>query len=347
MKSIRPCGGKRQRPTPRSSSCDLLKLHADHKKRAMFQSDKEIYVGIPLVGQLEFKFMDPQDDICDHDGSDDDFDSCSEDEEDVKQVHEMVSSMMEEQDSDRIKVLHESIRLVFTSTKLPSRKITEILAHSLLLIDVHKNSNQPRNSPSKWDQGDKLPEQDIFCPKTSALVEVCIEFCTCAPIDLDLLDTIMHLFQNCDEYVLSRVIDRFVCADPQRAFPAVCNRLVKKWPWHDSHLQALTLLQLESVFKASDEHSVIVMLPPVLGRIQWCISHANFHVANSAMVFAEKIVDFAQQYMNSELHQAVIGLYGKVRECSENHWNQVVKEEAASLLRIMSSLYGLDEKCVA
>ncbi|CAK9008126.1 Ubiquitin fusion degradation protein 1 homolog, partial [Durusdinium trenchii] len=155
-----------------------------------------------------------------------------------------------------------------------------------------------------------------------------------------LLRALLSLFKvrgehlnRADRLMLGRTVDRFVEGNPAEVSPLVVNLLLKKWPRHSSERQVVLLTQLESVFRFSDDPTVVSLLCPVVRCVARCVGHDNWHVSNAAMSFAEKLGDFAKAYIKEEplVAVAVENLAQNLAKVSAAHWHAAVRIRANAL----------------
>lgn len=266
-------------------------------------------------------------------------------------------------------------------TAVPHRKLTEALGHAM--VEMRSRMDSPAGAEEDMTDLEDMLDNDefstvnnvnmpsaVWSPEireseiredqaarlhpVSHLLNFAAEHCAYAPVDIDLLGVVLRLLDHiagefllpADKVVLSRSVDRFVEADPEHAAPYVVHRLLKRWPYQNSELQVASLAQLEAVFRASNDDIVFKLLVPVLKRTTRCLLHDNWHVANSAMTFAEKLVNFASPFLNDNyelIMSAVQDLADTARQTSNSHWNGEVRARAASLAFTIYATLGPDQ----
>mmetsp|Transcript_5262 Transcript_5262/g.10900 ORF Transcript_5262/g.10900 Transcript_5262/m.10900 type:complete len:945 (-) Transcript_5262:482-3316(-) len=266
-------------------------------------------------------------------------------------------------------------------TAVPHRKLTEALGHAM--VEMRSRMDSPAGAEEDMTDLEDMLDNDefstvnnvnmpsaVWSPEireseiredqaarlhpVSHLLNFAAEHCAYAPVDIDLLGVVLRLLDHiagefllpADKVVLSRSVDRFVEADPEHAAPYVVHHLLKRWPYQNSELQVASLAQLEAVFRASNDDIVFKLLVPVLKRTTRCLLHDNWHVANSAMTFAEKLVNFASPFLNDNyelIMSAVQDLADTARQTSNSHWNGEVRARAASLAFTIYATLGPDQ----
>lgn len=183
------------------------------------------------------------------------------------------------------------------------------------------------------------------------LAYLCAEHFAVAPLDqLELFATVASLLHQprleqvtslAERKVFCQVLDRFVEADPSRAASLVVDRLLKRWPTDCSERQVLFLTQLESVFKSSDDATIHALFARVTNCVARSVRHDNWHVANCAMTFGEKLALFAGPTIdkNPVEGKAVAQLLNSIETNISAHWNPAIQARAKELaLRIRSAL---------
>jgi len=415
---------KRQRQTPRNSSCDLVKLHNDHRKRANLnreESEPCVVACVSINGEktLAFNFSKasgdvenrvemPQDPVnyCEEavEEDSDDFSSSSEYEDDpgwdgfykncegstncsiprspkndarknceaLKLVYKLLTDLINEDgciSPQSVLLDLQGVAAPFLINEGKKRKLAEAIAHAMLHYSRAPEGSMPKpverlddvsevvGSNTNNDQEETLEDKDKedVCVPLSYLLNFCSENFARAPVDKDLLAGLVRLFcvsitdihmPRVNKRALSDTIDRFVAADPKTVAPFVVERLVRKWPHKVSAQQVEFILQLESVFKCTDDATVHSLLPTVLQRISNCILHDNFHVANSAMLFGEKLVEYAHEHSSSERYNdteksALRVFSDNLCKNASTHWNPSIRETSKRLFVKTTSLFSL------
>jgi len=200
---------------------------------------------------------------------------------------------------------------------------------SLLLVD--------RNRICLMDSEDEQIAANVSkLGPISHLLNLAAEYCAKGEVDIDLLGVIlclnhdMYLLSKPDQIMLSKFIERFVAADAAKVAPIVVRRILNRWPYHSSTQQVVVIAQLEACLKVSSPETVAFLLPRIMDCVSKCIIHENCHVANAAIEFAGKILNFVK---SSGLNvEKSIDKLRKSLHSNQTHWNPQTRKLSSNLL---------------